>query len=180
MYDMRKTSSMRNGLVELINFIPLDKFNMVEIGSYAGESADMFASSPKIASIWCVDPWQAGYDSTDPASSTNFLEVESAFDEVMKKHQDKISKFKGIANQFIESHPKFIPDFVYIDANHTYEGCKDDILTTLKWKGKGLKFIGGHDYASWCPGVIKAVDEMFGKPDRTFSDSSWIVELANG
>ena len=50
MYDMRKTSSMRNGLVELINFIPLDKFNMVEIGSYAGESADMFASSPKIAS----------------------------------------------------------------------------------------------------------------------------------
>ena len=180
MYGMRNTSSMRNGLVDLIKFIPLENFNMVEIGSYAGESADLFASSPKVNSIWCVDPWQAGYDINDAASSTDFVEVESTFDKVMEKHNGKIKKFKGIASQFIESHQDFCPDFVYIDANHTYGGCKDDILTTLKWKGKGLKFIGGHDYASWCPGVIEAVNEIFGKPDRSFSDSSWIVGIANG
>lgn len=178
MYDMRKSPSMRNGLIDLINFIPLDSFNMVEIGSYAGESADLFASSPKTRTIWCIDPWLSGYDNNDPASSTDFVEVESTFDTVMEKHNGKINKFKGVAKEFIEQHPEFVPDFAYIDANHTYEGCKDDISTALKWKGRGLKFLGGHDYASWCPGVIQAVNEAFGKPDWTFSDSSWLVKIS--
>ena len=65
-----------------------------------------------------------------------------------------------------------VPDFIYIDANHTYEGCKSDIQTALLWNG--LKLIGGHDYAGWCPGVIQAVDEIFGKPTKTFADSSWV------
>ena len=177
MYDMRKSEAMRNGLVDLIKFIPLDSFNMVEIGSYAGESADLFASSPKTRTIWCVDPWLPGYDENDAASSTDFVEVEAAFDKVMAKHNGKINKFKGTAREFIEENPVVFPDFVYIDANHTYEGCKEDIATALKWKGRGLKFIAGHDYASWCPGVIQAVNEAFGKPDWTFSDSSWLVKI---
>ena len=107
----------------------------------------------------------------------NFVEVEAAFDKVMAKHNGKINKFKGTAKEFIEENPVVFPDFVYIDANHTYEGCKEDIATTLKWKGRGLKFIAGHDYASWCPGVIQAVNEAFGKPDWTFSDSSWLVKI---
>ena len=177
MYDMRKSATMRNGLVDLVKFLPLNDFNMVEVGSYAGESADIFAESPKTNVIWCIDPWMSGYDSNDPASDTDFVEVESAFDKVMEKHKGKISKFKGVEREFIEQNPQFTPDFAYIDANHTYEGCKDDISTTLAWKGKGLKYIGGHDYASWCPGVIQAVNEAFGRPDKTFSDSSWIVKV---
>jgi len=52
---------------------------------------------------------------------------------------------------------------VYIDANHSYEGVKADIAAWLpKVKSGGM--IGGHDYSpkSW-PGVIRAVDEAFGK-----------------
>jgi hypothetical protein len=39
-------------------------------------------------------------------------------------------------------------------------------------------FISGHDY--WkgrFEGVIKAVNENFGKPDHTFPDRSWIYKL---
>ena len=37
--------------------------------------------------------------------------------------------------------------------------------------------IGCYDYCEESPGVIKAVNEMFGKPDKVFSDASWIVKL---
>jgi hypothetical protein len=132
-----------------------------------------------VKEIWCIDPWLPGYDDGDDASHTDFNEVEAAFDKVMTKHSSKIHKFKGTLQQFCDVHKDdIVPDLVYIDANHTYEGCKDDILTTLKWKGKGLKFLGGHDYASWCPGVIQVVNEAFGKPDWTFSDSSWLVKIS--
>ena len=145
---------------------------MVEVGSYAGESADIFAQSPKISQIWCIDPWTPGYDSTDVASSSDFNEVEHAFDLVAERHSDKIHKFKGVLKDFQEQFPNDVPDFIYIDANHTYEGCKSDIHIALLWNN--IPIIGGHDYASWCPGVIKAVDEVLGKPTKTFVDSSWV------
>ena len=45
--------------------------------------------------------------------------------------------------------------------------------------GKGI--IAGHDYINTernpFIGVINAVDEMLGKPDQVFKDSSWIKFL---
>ena len=67
-------------------------------------------------------------------------------------------------------------DFAYIDGNHHYEYVKEDIQICLK-KIKNDGIISGHDYCEESPGVIKAVNEMFGKPDKVFSDASWIVKL---
>ena len=66
------------------------------------------------------------------------------------------------------------PDLVYIDACHTYEGCKGDIQEALKLEPK---IIAGHDYAVWCGGVMRAVDEVLGTPHRRFQDGSWLFEL---
>jgi hypothetical protein len=66
-------------------------------------------------------------------------------------------------------------DLIYIDANHTFEGCRDDILTALKLKPR---WISGHDYADWLLDVVHAVDGIFGRADATFSDGSWIVDLS--
>ena len=163
---------LRQGLIDLINWLPYNNIKMVEVGSYAGESADLFAQSPKIQQLWCIDPWMPGYDSTDVASSSDFNEVEHAFDLIAQKHPNKIRKFKGVLKDFQSKFPNDVPDFIYIDANHTYDGCKSDIQTALLWKD--VPIIGGHDYANWCPGVIQAVDEIFGKPTKTFADSSWV------
>jgi len=35
----------------------------------------------------------------------------------------------------------------------------------------------GHDYADGWPGVKKAVDEIFGKPDKVYMDSTWVKGL---
>jgi predicted O-methyltransferase YrrM len=52
-------------------------------------------------------------------------------------------------------------DFVFIDANHTYEAVKRDIDAWLpKMKPGGI--ISGHDYTVWGDfGVIQAVTEKF-------------------
>lgn len=165
------------GLVNLVNVLPVNGIRMVEVGSYAGESAEIFANSGKIVEIWCIDPWTPGYDQNDSASSSDFAEVEAAFDKVAERHKDKIHKFKGTLKDFQSKFQDYVPDFVYIDANHTYDGCKSDIETALRWNGRGLKFLGGHDYSSCWPGVMKAVDEVFEKPTAVSVDSSWVKVL---
>uniref|UniRef100_A0A6H1ZGT7 Putative methyltransferase n=1 Tax=viral metagenome TaxID=1070528 RepID=A0A6H1ZGT7_9ZZZZ len=63
--------------------------------------------------------------------------------------------------------PGYIPDksldWVYIDADHTYEGCKSDFA---RWWPK-VKFGGtvmAHDYSpADFPGVVKAIDEFEAK-----------------
>jgi len=65
-------------------------------------------------------------------------------------------------------------DVVFIDAGHTYEEVKNDIE---KWLPKARMVIAGHDYLPgvW-DGVIKAVDEKFGKPDGV-AGSIWYKYL---
>jgi len=49
-------------------------------------------------------------------------------------------------------------DFVFIDADHSYESVKKDIIAWMpKVKHKGL--LAGHDYFNTC-GVKEAVDEL--------------------
>lgn len=49
-------------------------------------------------------------------------------------------------------------DAVFIDGEHSYESCRDDIAN---WFPKSDKLICGHDYSESWSGVIKAVDEFF-------------------
>jgi predicted O-methyltransferase YrrM len=67
-------------------------------------------------------------------------------------------------------------DFVYIDGIHQYENVLSDIKNYLPKIKKG-GVIGGHDYVSNWPGVQLAVNEIFGAPDKTFKDGSWIKYL---
>lgn len=65
-------------------------------------------------------------------------------------------------------------DFVYIDADHTYEMVKRDINLWLPLVKKG-GIIGGHDYGFPDEvvrhgGVQKAVDEIFGDNDSVLVD----------
>jgi len=51
-------------------------------------------------------------------------------------------------------------DLVFIDANHSYDAVKADILAWLPHV-KLRRFLTGHDYFHGESGVVKAVDEFF-------------------
>ena len=68
-------------------------------------------------------------------------------------------------------------DFVFIDGNHAYEYVKNDILKYWSKVKKG-GFLGGHDYISGHPEVIKAVDEFVKNQNLTLHaiEDCWYVE----
>jgi hypothetical protein len=141
---------------------------ILEIGSWTGVSAEIFAQNFNY--VFCVDPWEA----TEGINTQyDMREVEKIFDNRISKYKNVV-KIKTLSEKAREQAMQLRIDIVYIDGCHTYEAVKEDI--TL-WKDK-CKIISGHDY--WpkkFPGVIKAVDEILGKPDKVFPDTSWIKEL---
>jgi hypothetical protein len=66
-------------------------------------------------------------------------------------------------------------DFVYIDACHRYKKVKQDILAWLpKVKNGGV--LAGHDYDPAHPGVVRAVEEIFGKKFIKVMTHSWVLK----
>jgi len=172
MYPMRQDKLSILGIQELARTL-LDKgtvWSFVEIGCFAGESAVLWHAFLPNAMIFCIDPWKAGYDPNDNASSHNMTLVEEAFD---KRTMDcyRLTKLKGTSSDFAD-HPWLLSvDATYIDGEHTYKGVKADIEF---WLLRCKLAICGHDYHPSWPGVIQAVDEAFEKPDLVFSDNSWL------
>ena len=164
----------KEGLTNLIQFVGKtlgSGLKMVEIGSYAGESSEIWAKSGLFYKIICVDAWKNEYDQTDYASKTAEL-AEKKFDEIAAKYQC-INKFKSDSIKAANAFEDGSFDLVYIDAMHTYEAVKADIEAWLPKVRKG-GFISGHDYNKVFGGVIQAVNEKFGTPDHVFRDFSWI------
>lgn len=67
-------------------------------------------------------------------------------------YKDSIEAAKEVADNSI--------DFIWIDADHSYKGCKADIKAWLP-KVKKDGWIGGHNFEIRWFGVMRAVDELF-------------------
>lgn len=179
-YNMRTTDAGLPELVDKVHGKAGHMLTMIEIGSYAGQSMEIFANTKKVSKIICIDPWQKGYDSKDPASSTDMDEVEKLFDaraSQAKSLSVDVIKHKGTIDTFIDSqqfeHVDSGVDFVYVDARHQYDSVKHDILLSLE-RIKPKIAICGHDFAQRWRDVIKAVEDTVGQPDAVFADSSWL------
>jgi len=122
----------------------------------------------------CVDRWAVGEPSERELSETY-----TGWD-----HEGNYQRFKGFAAEHFPGRVKIIRtstaeaakivpdgslDFVFIDADHTYEGCIEDIRAwTPKVRKGGL--ICGHDL-NW-PTVYRAVRET--GPASLASDNVWL------
>jgi hypothetical protein len=76
---LRSYPQQKKDLEILLSQINRENLTLVEIGSYMGESMDIFAQSNKFSKIFCVDPWTNGYDDGD-ASSFDCEYAEKHFD----------------------------------------------------------------------------------------------------
>ncbi len=68
--------------------------------------------------------------------------------------------YDGTSHDFFSSYQGERPSMVFIDADHSYEAVKEEIAWARKLE---IPIISGHDYSQTHPGVMKAVDEAFGK-----------------
>jgi hypothetical protein len=147
-------------------------FKLLEIGSYKGESTSIFAASRIFEKIFCMDPFD-GEEEALSMLDDEWKDVKRNF-YTNTRHWDNINLIQDYSYNQVNNFPDGFFDVIYIDADHSYEAVKNEIE---KYTPKCKYIIGGHDYYHSSPGVIKAVDEAFGNPTITFTDSSWFKIL---
>jgi hypothetical protein len=177
LYKMR-LGKYRDGLLELINDLPFIDKVMAEVGSYAGESTELFRDSGKFKRIICIDPYKANYEDDQQVLMT----LELARKSLLAKFNESMELLEVPFHESNEYIPDNSLDFCYIDGNHTYEFVKADILLAIK-KIKAGGYLAGHDYYPNAFGVKAAVDELIGmkfSKDLTFyKDSSWMIPVSS-
>lgn len=172
LYIMRHDFIGLQEIVDHINqFSNTKEMHMIEIGSYAGESTQFFSKNFK--SVLSIDPHLNNYDPND--ATCHYLDFNEVYNIFYNRIKDinNIKHIRKISDEAINDIKEQKFDFIYIDGLHTYDQVKKDI-TNYKNVIKQNGFIGGHDYQPGWAGVVKAVDDILGKPDKTFQDSSWI------
>ena len=166
---MRDTRALRQGLHDLITYTKIPSLSIVEIGSYSGESMEVFLQTGHVREGHCVDVWTDLYDPIDRASAHMDV-VEAVFNKRFES-TPQVHKHKGTLAQVVHTLPA-MPDLVYIDGDHRYTSVMSDIDVAIRELDPS--FIAGHDYN--LNGVRRAVlDAFHGEPDSVFVDTSWIV-----
>lgn len=146
---------------ELLKFLPKNSIG-AELGVYLGEFSQEILDNVHPKKLYLIDVW-------------DFIEL-SYQDKLMRNHKSQYNNYRTVLKKFYnipevfmikektnivsEIFPNEYFDWVYIDADHSYEGCLDDLINCDKLvKTTGL--ILGHDYdKNSFPGVVKAVHEF--------------------
>jgi len=162
----------------------------VEVGVFRGEHSKAMLDALASVKLVCVDMWEMhaeikNYSSQDIIMNKRFSDIEYAKSiredaELRLKPYDH--RVKIIQNSSIEASKMFENetfDFVYLDGDHSYEGCISDMIAWYP-KVKTDGYLCGHDYKWEKSGVDIAVDEFnkkygFNLSHMTFPGHEWIL-----
>jgi predicted O-methyltransferase YrrM len=146
----------------------------VELGVYMGRSlafmGEALRERPDVE-IWGVDGWAADQGTSMAGFVAAFAHHAPA---ILERARLVRCDSARAARLFDEA----TVDFVYIDADHSYEGCLADIKAWLpKVRPGGI--LAGHDHSEvHYPGVVRAVREVFGDAATLPGvGPTWVVRL---
>ncbi len=155
----------RKGLGEVTRNLTSDG-PIIEIGTLFGKSTNVLLENKKDdQKVITVDrfSWNpCGFSDRQHRDITGKILSEAPAEhlEVIEADKDEFfGKYDGPA-----------PAMVFIDADHSYEGTKRDILAAQRL---GTSVICGHDYSDDMPGVRQAVDECGGA--ARLWESFWVL-----
>jgi predicted O-methyltransferase YrrM len=143
----------------------------VEVGVWKGHSITYLTNKLKEnnnienCKIYAIDLFEDTQDSNiirDENAKNEIENISKIYQMYLEKTNTRkyINDIKSFSWEAAAKFENNSIDFCFIDADHSYEAVKKDILAWLpKIKNGGI--ISGHDYSHYHPGVIKAVDEIF-------------------
>lgn len=160
----------------------------IEIGSWHGRSSRAIADNlPESGILYCIDTWNGTDGENGAHDSAKGMSLDHAYYLFCYELFDLIKVGKVIPirmkseNASVLFYKKNIKaDVIFIDGDHSYEAVKNDINAwAAKRDDNGTTC--GHDYVWDHPGVIKAVDEIYGKDKTTIfpNTSIWKYELTS-
>jgi predicted O-methyltransferase YrrM len=134
--------------------------------------------------VWAVDHWQGTPDDAVQHALYHEAGTSDVFREFADNTREYIEAGKVVpvamdsasaALHLLAEHGRTF-DFVFIDADHSYEGCAADIAAYLPLLAPG-GLLAGHDYKPRWSGVIQAVDEAFGDAVSIGPASIWSINV---
>jgi hypothetical protein len=167
--EMTQTIRIFDTRTEMIREYCKEGDVICEIGVFLGEFAQVFLET-KPSKLVLIDPWQGHVGSGDQdGNNFQMYNLDDVYTHISKKAENIscIDVRRGFSGNILQQFPDNTFDFIYIDGDHSYEGCKTDLqLSYQKIKPNGI--IAGHDYEMnmtkaknyYNFGVKQAVDEF--------------------
>lgn len=174
--EIRKAWEIKGWMTEQeLEWLALEakkRHRIVELGSHLGRSTRALGDNTP-GKVWAIDHWNG----TD---ELQYQDGERAqlFERFRENVGDLIDRGKVVPvrtdHRQSESLPDIQPDMVFIDGDHSYEGCKADIL---HWKEKLVPggVLCGHDFEF--PEVSKAVTELLPEVRFVPGTNIWQAEI---
>jgi glycosyltransferase involved in cell wall biosynthesis len=145
--------------------------SVVELGSWQGRSTHALLSGCQ-GTVYSIDHWDPNYIGIPDLNERIIADNWKAFCENLK-HFTNLQIIKMPSVKAATGFRDKSVEMVFVDADHKYESVIADVTS---WLPKATKMICGHDYdPDRHPGVVKAVDEVFGKVGHI--DTIWFKEL---
>ena len=133
---------------------------LCEVGVRFGENLHtMLKANP--TEMIAVDLWRDDNKSrNDQGYSQADLDAQFRSIQELQKEFPAIRIIRDLSTEAAKQFPDGHFDYVYLDADHTYEAVRDDIKAWFP-KVKQYGILAGHDYirVNGFPGVNRAVDE---------------------
>jgi hypothetical protein len=140
-----------------------------EIGVFRGEFANEILKCQP-SKLVLIDPWEGIMSSGDvDGNNVVHCNLNEIYDQIQNsvKEIPIIDLRRGYSITQLSQYPDKYFDFIYIDGDHSYSGCKIDLTLALQ-KIKSGGIIAGHDYEmnfakaknNYNFGVKNAVDEF--------------------
>ena len=161
-------------IFSIINDIKIN--SIVEVGVFRGKNALVLRNMFPHSRLYLVDTWEPTeeYLEYGGAVSEKKEVYEQAFTKVNTLFQN--DSLVTIIKESSEKASQIIPnniDLVFIDADHSYEHVKQDILAWSK-KVRVGGIVSGHNYGRpHLPGVKQPVDELLKTDIFLGQDEVW-------
>lgn len=163
----------------------------VELGAYVGVYSECLLFNSRLSRLYTIDSWHEAYGYFGKHQSMEAREGFGACAERLWRYFNRSVLIRMPSPDATVLFADKSLDFMYIDANHSYEAVTKDIEAWWpKMKPGGI--FAGHDYDALDPGTIQAVNEFRDKTglklyltecDFTYNAvpvRSWLFEVPNG
>lgn len=152
---------------DLLEFLPKNGV-VAELGVLKGDFSQQIYNINKPKVLFLIDCWEEQAKEIYNENSNNKQNTQESFYRNVRMkfaNEGNVYIMREYLDECVNYFNNGLFDWVYLDANHSYEACYNDLI---KWSTK-IKlggFLCGHDYkATHDAGVIKAVGEFVEKHD---------------
>lgn len=149
---------------------------IIELGSYHGRSTRALLDSTD-AHIWVVDSWNL--PPVKPGGRFVGDKDVAIFLANIADVRSRVTILRMLTSDAVGLLPTETFDLVFIDANHSYDAVRFDILHYAPLLKPG-GILCGHDYGKGREGVIRAVDETLAKPQVPKGGVVWWARKHDG